>query len=255
MSKSFRDRLRNTVCLFDVDGTLTPARQAASAEMIETLRELRKKVAVGFVSGSDLPKIKEQLEIPGTDLLADMDYCFFENGLTAYKLGQVLPSESFISFIGEERYKILVNFILHYIADLDIPIKRGTFVEFRQGMINVSPIGRNASALERIEFERIDKQNGYRAKFVQVLKEKFSDYGLTFAIGGQLSFDVFPNGWDKTYALHRLEDENFNEIHFFGDKCYPGGNDYEIFSDPRTIGHSVSNPADTIRLVKELFFS
>ena len=35
--------------------------------MIETLRELRKKVAVGFVSGSDLPKIKEQLEIPGTD--------------------------------------------------------------------------------------------------------------------------------------------------------------------------------------------
>jgi phosphomannomutase len=27
--------------------------------------------------------------------------------------------------------------ILHYIADLDIPIKRGTFVEFRNGMINV----------------------------------------------------------------------------------------------------------------------
>jgi len=53
-----------------------------------------------------------------------MDYCFFENGLTAYKLGQALPSESFINFIGEERYKTLVNFILHYIADLDIPIKR-----------------------------------------------------------------------------------------------------------------------------------
>ena len=34
--------------------------------------------------------------------------------------------------------------ILHYIADLDIPIKRGTFIEFRNGMINVSPIGRNA---------------------------------------------------------------------------------------------------------------
>jgi len=35
--------------------------------MIETLKKLRKKVAVGFVSGSDLPKIKEQLELPGTD--------------------------------------------------------------------------------------------------------------------------------------------------------------------------------------------
>jgi phosphomannomutase len=53
-----------------------------------------------------------------------------------------------------------------------------------------------------------------------VLREKFSDYGLTFSIGGQISFDVFPNGWDKTYALRRVEDEQFEEIHFFGDKTY-----------------------------------
>ena len=52
------------------------------------------------------------------------DYMFGENGLTAYKLGKQLPSQSFISFVGEERYKVLANFILHYIADLDIPIKR-----------------------------------------------------------------------------------------------------------------------------------
>ena len=49
---------------------------------------------------------------------------FAENGLTAYKLGKVLPSESFIKFLGEEKYKKLANFILHYIADMDIPIKR-----------------------------------------------------------------------------------------------------------------------------------
>ena len=52
------------------------------------------------------------------------DYGFAENGLTAYKLGKQLPSQSFIKHIGEDRYKPLVNFILHYIADLDIPIKR-----------------------------------------------------------------------------------------------------------------------------------
>jgi phosphomannomutase len=78
------------------------------------------------------------------------DYAFAENGLTAYKDGQPLPSQSFINFLGEERYKKLVRFILHYIADLDIPIKRcvanarslgatsklphrGTFIEFRNG--------------------------------------------------------------------------------------------------------------------------
>ena len=54
----------------------------------------------------------------------DFDYTFAENGLTAYKLGNQLPSQSFIKFIGEERYKTLANFILHYLADIDLPIKR-----------------------------------------------------------------------------------------------------------------------------------
>ena len=59
------------------------------------------------------------------DLAIDaFDYAFAENGLTAYRLGKPLPTQSFIKFVGEERYKKLVNFILHYIADLDIPIKR-----------------------------------------------------------------------------------------------------------------------------------
>jgi phosphomannomutase len=52
------------------------------------------------------------------------DYCFAENGLTAYKLGNALESASFIKFVGEDKYKELVKFILHYLADLDIPVKR-----------------------------------------------------------------------------------------------------------------------------------
>ena len=56
--------------------------------------------------------------------MEEFDYLFAENGLTAFKLGIPLPTQSFIKFLGEERYKPLVNFILHYIADLDIPIKR-----------------------------------------------------------------------------------------------------------------------------------
>lgn len=34
---------------------------------------------------------------------------------------------------------------------------RGTFVEFRNGLINVSPIGRNCSQEERIAFNEYDK--------------------------------------------------------------------------------------------------
>jgi hydroxymethylpyrimidine pyrophosphatase-like HAD family hydrolase len=62
--------------------------------------------------------------------------------------------------------------------------------------------------------------HGVRAAFVKVLQEKFADYGLTFAIGGQISFDAFPHGWDKTYALRHVEKEGFEAIHFFGDKTF-----------------------------------
>jgi len=253
VSSDFADRPLKKLVLFDVDGTLTPARQSASPQIIEMLRALRKKAVIGFVGGSDLVKISEQLEVAGSNVIQDFDYAFAENGLTAFKLGKPLESQSFIKYVGEDRYKTLVNFILHYLADMDVPVKRGTFVEFRNGMINVSPIGRNATIDERHAFEVYDKKHGLRAAFVEILREKFADYGLTYSIGGQISFDVFPTGWDKTYALRHVEDEGFEEIHFFGDKTYKGGNDFEIFSDARTIGHTVSSPADTERIVKELF--
>ena len=70
---------------------------------------------------------------------------------------------------------------------------------------------------------------------------------------------MFPNGWDKTYCLRHLEADakqggvEYKTIHFFGDKTAAGGNDYEIYEDPRTIGHAVTDPQDTIRRIKEIF--
>lgn len=81
-------------------------------------------------------------------------------------------------------------------------------------------------------------------------QREFADWGLQFSIGGQISFDVFPKGWDKTYCLQYLK--NIPNIHFFGDKTSPGGNDYEIFYDSRTKGHTVTCPSDTEKALKEL---
>lgn len=252
--------IANTIVLFDVDGTLTPARLRAAPEILQLLQNLRQKVAIGYVGGSDYSKQQEQLGSAEVSVKSLFDFCFAENGLTAYKLGEPLPSNSFIEWIGEEKYKTLVNFILHYIADLELPVKRGTFVEFRNGMINVSPIGRNASVEERNEYQRYDFEYKIRETFVQTLQAKFAGLGLTYSIGGQISFDIFPKGWDKTYCLQHLEQDSkkpngiqYTTIHFFGDKTFRGGNDYEIYEDPRTIGHAVNNPDETISKIKELF--
>lgn len=239
--------------LFDVDGTLTPARQEASSEITIFLVELRKRLTTGIVGGSDLVKQQEQI---GDNAVHDVDYNFSENGLVAYKKGELIGKQSFAKHIGEDNIKRLVNFILHYIADLDIPIKRGTFIEFRNGMLNVSPIGRNCSKEERNQFEEYDlkPENDVRKKMVAVLQKEFSDLNLTYSIGGQISFDVFPQGWDKTYCLNYIKDGEFDEIHFFGDKTFQGGNDYEIFTHPRVIGHTTTGPEDTIKQCKELFW-
>jgi phosphomannomutase len=153
--------------------------QFVKPEVLQVLSALRHKVAIGFVGGSDLAKQQEQLgtsSIPVTNLF---DFCFSENGLTAFRMGQPLASTSFIKWIGEDQYKKLSSFILHYIADLDLPFKRGTFIEFRNGMINVSPVGRNCSIPERIEYEKFDLEHKIREKFIEAIKKEFPDLGLT----------------------------------------------------------------------------
>ena len=87
-------------------------------------------------------------------------------------------------------------------------------------MLNVSPIGRSCSQQERDDFVQLDNQLKIREQFVKALRERFTAYGLTFSIGGQISIDVFPNGWDKTYCLKCLESD-FDTIHFFGDRTQP----------------------------------
>ena len=95
-------------------------------------------------------------------VLSAYDYVFSENGLVAHKSGELLAVQSLKKHLGDDKLKRFINFVLHYIADLDIPIKRGTFIEFRNGMLNVSPIGRNCSQEERDAFEVYDKEAGVR---------------------------------------------------------------------------------------------
>ncbi len=74
-------------------------------------------------------------------------------------------------------------------------------MEYRTGMINISPIGRNCSKEERDEFEQYDHQTGVRKAFVEALRKELGDDRLKFSIGGQISFDLFPKGWDKSFCL------------------------------------------------------
>lgn len=92
-----------------------------------------------------------------------------------------MASHSFIQWLGEEQYQKLVKFVLRYLSELEgLPRMRGTFIEFRNGMVNISPVGRNASTAERGEFEAWDKQKKCRENMIAAIKKEFPDIGLTY---------------------------------------------------------------------------
>lgn len=59
--------------------------------------------------------------------------------------------------MGEEKLQKFINFSLRYMSEITLPVKRGTFVEFRNGLINVCPVGRSCSQEERDQFGEYDK--------------------------------------------------------------------------------------------------
>lgn len=234
--------------LFDVDGTLTIPRNKIENDMINALHKLN-NIDIGFVGGSDLSKQIEQIGPENMDIFK---WKFSENGLKSYK-SELIHEQNIIDFLGENRYSNLIDTILSVLSSTKIPIKRGNFIELRTGMINVSPIGRSCSQIERDQFELYDKEHNIRKKMIENIKTKLGNesYNFQFSIGGQISIDIFPRGWDKTYCLQFVQ-YKYDKIYFFGDKTMEGGNDYEIYNDSRVIGYSVNNYKETIIILENL---
>lgn len=226
--------------LFDIDGTLTNPRQKISNKMIAFLQTLKKYHDIGVVGGSDFNKASEQL---GENVLNLFNHVFTENGLVYHKNSNMIYQNSFVNYIGTDNFNKLILYAQNYIDKLNLPFKTSNFVEIRNGMINISPVGRNCSIEQRNDFEQYDKIHNIRINMINELKKIYGDLKLNYSIGGQISFDVFPIGWDKTFCLDYL---NYNTIHFFGDKTELGGNEYEIYNDSRVFGHKVVSPNDTI---------
>lgn len=242
--------MSNILLLFDVDGTLTKPRLAIEQNMIDQLCTWKdsKKVDLGIVGGSDIGKQREQLQ---DSIDTFFQYVFSENGMVAYQNNQLFHEMSIVRHFGESRFQQIINCCLQYLSTVNLPVKRGTFIEIRKGMINVSPIGRSCSQEERNAFFEYDKIHHVRKKMKEYLEQMLNDFHLNISIGGQISMDIFPQGWDKTYCLQFIE-SRYDKIYFFGDKTDPGGNDFEIFQDSRTIGHRVESPDDTIQQVQNI---
>lgn len=257
-----------TLVLFDVDGTLAVPAQKAPDEILQMFQELSKHYAVGIVGAGDFEK--QQIQLGGEGLRQRLDFVFSENGVHSFRGDRLLHCKSLGEHVGQdnwESFQTTLQSMLDECKDeatllfqkaTDNPKAtlegRGTFLEIRQCTVNICVIGRTPAMTkqERGAFDTADKVAGLRPRFLKDMQTKFgtsTPYNLVFSIGGQIGIDCAPHGWDKTFCLQFVDPNEFDTVHFFGDKTQEGGGDHELFVHPRTIGHTVKDASDTIKQV------
>jgi len=259
------ENLKNSICLFDVDGTLTESRQSIKKQMLNTLRELSYKTEIGILTGSGLEYIKEQL----WPLLADQELSMNCHLLPCNGVEYYIPNpESPGNFIeihrnnmetklGFEKFQFLIKTLIKLQAQLveqeyDISFS-GHHIQNRYSTLNWCPIGRNAENGERQQFKAMDKIYGIRSTFIHKFKQIMLQnqiHDAKIKLAGDTSFDIYPIGWDKTYALNHFPSTDW-DVFFVGDRCYPDGNDYEIYEFLKPLGRSfeTKDPEDTIEII------
>lgn len=208
-----------TVYVFDMDGTLTPARLPMEAEFAIQFYEWQKTHKNFVATGSDYAKVGEQLPPSIINGFTGL-YTSMGNVLTAQ--GQLIYQKNF------KADKRLFEKLERYRRETKYPgVLYPNYIEERIGMINFSVLGRNCPYAERERYSAWDKTAQERERIAVELRKSFPQYEIS--LGGSISMDITPRGCGKGQIAEHLRQQYPEEkIIFFGDKTFAGGNDYEL---------------------------
>ena len=205
------------IFIFDVDGTLTPSRLSMTKEFQTFFKQWVNKNKFYLVTGSDLPKLQEQM-------------CFFD--IEAERIFTCCGNQMWRNnkLIYNNKFELtlkLKNTLEVILMSNQYPHRYGNHIEDRGSMVNFSIVGRNCTQEQREEYYKWDKEKGERKIIANAIKEKFPN--LDAVIGGQISIDIYPKGNDKSQVLKHIEKIHpTGKIIFIGDGIESGGNDYPL---------------------------
>ena len=252
--------MTKNIVLFDMDGTLTEPRKTIEQPMIDALIELCGVTEVGIVTGSDIEYVFQQcgLLFENSRFDPSVFHLFPCNGTKVYKWNTKLKkyekeySVDMIGEIGQENYNKIIQTCLGYQLLIsiqhDLPYT-GTFFQYRDSMLNWCPIGRSAKDPARKQWCDEDLEHSIRNIFIDRMQSFFNEskMAVTIALGGSTSFDMFPDGWDKTFVINHVDGYT---IKFVGDKCTGSGNDKALydFLQPNN-SYETKQPGTTIKLI------
>jgi phosphomannomutase len=138
-----------------------------------------------------------------------------------------------VDYLGKEEHDKLVAWCQEYFLNYPCPDKALNHCSVRECSLSVSPVGKKDYKQYEEKFSALNVDNCILNENIEAIKAQFPEMAkkLDFCIGNSFSFDIVPKGNSKSYCLQYLN--NYEAIHFFGDKVFPGGNDYEIYHDVR----------------------
>jgi phosphomannomutase len=258
------------VALFDMDGTLTEPRSLIASDMVDSLISLSKKYKIGIVSGSNFDYIMEQC---GSLFKKNRDLSNFTifpcNGTQKYTWDKnewetgSWKKESSLNMrlhLGELKYRRLISMLSETLYRTHMVYGRGmglsgNFIVYRDSMINWCPIGRLATKKDREDFVKFDREYKIRERSVGFFNKNPLSELLTFSLGGSTSVDIYPKGWDKSFVLTHLEEDD--KVWFIGDRCTTEyGNDKPLYDEIRkkdkSKAYEVKSTVDTKNIINEL---
>ena len=230
--------------IFDVDGTLTPSRGVIDPTFKKWFLDFCSKNNVYLVAGSDKPKTVEQI---GSEIYNKCKKVYQCSGSEVY-IGDDVCYVTTWTVPDDAR-----QWLLNALEDSDFDIRTGNHIEQRVGMVNFSVVGRNDNQQERKAYVDYEAWNGERRFIADLFNADFPHLEAT--VGGETGIDIAPKGSDKSQILRDFD--KYDEIYFFGDAIFDGGNDYPLASaltnfNTISTSYRVENWKDTFNKLKGL---
>ena len=217
----------NKIFIFDVDGTLTPSRLPMTKEFQKFFKEWIKKNKFYLVTGSDLPKLQEQMCF--FDIEAEGIFTCCGNEFWLPNPSVPIQSADLIYSNKFKPPKDLIEYLERKVLKSEYPNRCGNHIEDRGSMVNFSVVGRNCTQEQREDYFKWDKKMGERNITCMEIKGTWPT--LDAVVGGQISVDIYPKGMDKSQVLNVIEQERLvppSEYIFIGDGIENYGNDYPL---------------------------
>ncbi len=237
------------IIVADVDDTICHSCQQITPEMAQQINLMIKRgYQFAFISGTKAEDLKKMISSRVTEehhLLATTGtkYALMKN-----QQESVIYNQSFNADQKKEIFAAFEKLIAQF--NIQSLTTKEDQLQDRDSQITLSAIGRHASTELKAQYDPDGQKRQEWIKFMQQdLGEKYD-----IKIGGTTSLDVTKKGLDKEWGIRKFAQQNnlaLNQIIFFGDKIYLGGNDYPATKVVDCV--SVKNPEETLQKLKELF--